>query len=77
MPVFTRWLAGDPSPLLDPGRLDDFVEPVHGTSSRDAFVAAAFRSVMLACWWEASPLNSSNAPDLDTATFDNPATPPS
>ena len=48
MPAFARWQAGDPTGLLDPGRLRDYAEPKGGASSRDAFVARAFRTVVLA-----------------------------
>jgi DNA-binding SARP family transcriptional activator len=72
MPVFTRWLAGDPSPLLGAGRLDDFVDPAHDVSSRDAFVAAAFRTVIMASWGRRSPVGSSAPIELGAAAFDNP-----
>jgi DNA-binding SARP family transcriptional activator len=46
-PAFTRWLAGDPS-----GFADDVapVDPEHGGSARDAFLAAAFHAVIRASW---------------------------
>ncbi len=46
-PAFTRWLAGDPSGFADD---PEPVDPEHGGSARDVFVAGAFHAVIRASW---------------------------
>jgi DNA-binding SARP family transcriptional activator len=73
MPVFTRWLAGDPSPLLEPHRVNAYVDPTRGASSRDAFLAAAFQTVILASFGRRSPLGGApSISDFADSTFANP-----
>ena len=46
-PAFTRWLAGDPSGFADDAPP---IDPDHGGSARDVFVAEAFHAVIRASW---------------------------
>lgn len=48
MPMLARWLAGDPTGFLDGDRRHDDAGDTDGLNSRDAFVASAIRTVMLA-----------------------------